>query len=81
MGKEAPIRDIQDNQDEDDTNKEVEDVNYETKKGTEEEIEEDTEEGIEEETENNHTSGVAPKEGAPPTGATIYDQELGSPYG
>ena len=68
MGKEAPIEDIQDNQDEDDTNQEVEDVNNKTKEGTEEEIEEDTEEGIEVETENNHTSGVAPEEGAPPTG-------------
>ena len=79
VGKEAPIEDIQDNQDEDDTNKEVEDVNNETKEGTEEEIEEDTEEGIEEETENNHTSGVAPKEGAPPTGRYNLRPRTGFP--
>ena len=78
MDKEAPIEDIQDNQDEDDTNKKVEDVNNETKEGTEEENEEDTEEGIEE-AENNHTSGVAPEEGAPPTGRYNLRPRTGFP--
>ena len=80
VGKEAPIGDIQDNQDEDDTNK-VEDVNNETKEGTEEEIEEDTEEGTEEETEDNHISGVAPEEGASPAGRYNLRPRNGFPYG